>query len=257
MKVAALIKQVPDTETKIRVKADGSGIEEADIKYIISPYCEFGVEEAIKQKEKAQAETTVISLGGDKTVEALRTALAMGIDKAVHIDSQGRSFDSYTTALVLSKVIKERGFDVVFCGKQAIDGDMGQVAQMLAELLDAPQVMIAEKFELAADKTSATITRRISGGAKEVYDVKFPAVVGCEKGINVPRYASLPGIMKAKSKPVEKLNAAELLGDVAPLVTYKNYQLPAERAAGKKLEGEPAQQAAQLVKLLREEAKVI
>ncbi len=257
MKIAVLLKQVPDTETKIRIKADGSGIEESDVKYIISPYDEFAVEEAIRLKEKAGGETVVIALGPDRVVEAMRTALAMGIDKGVHIDSEGKPFDSFATATVLSQVLKDRGIDVVLCGKQASDADNGQVAQMVAELLDWPQVMIVEKVELNDAKNGALVSRRIAGGVKEVYDVTFPVVLGCESGINQPRYASLPGIMKAKTKPVEKLKGSDLLSGVTPLVQLSAFQLPPEKQAGKKLSGELAEQAAQLAKLLREEAKII
>lgn len=258
MKIACLIKQVPDTETKIRIRSNGSGIEDAGIKYIISPYCEFAVEEAIKTKEKNPgSETTVITLGAERGIEALRTALAMGVDKAIHIDVDGKHFDGFTTATVLANVIKSGGFDIVFCGKQAIDFDDGQVAQMVAELLDWPQVMILEKIDFTADKKGVIATRRVSGGAKEIYDVALPALFGCEKGLNVPRYASLPGIMKAKTKPVERLKSSDLLGGATPLINFINYRLPPEKMAGKKLSGEPAQQAHDLVRLLREEAKII
>lgn len=263
MKIAALIKQVPDTETKIRVKADGCGIEGADIKYIVNPYCEFAVEEAIRTREKAKppggetGETTVISLGPERCIEVLRTALAMGIDKAIHIDSEGKIFDSYQTAKILAAVLQTRGFDVIFCGKQAIDGDNGQVAQMTAELLDIPQVIIVQKFDFTPDLKGALVTRQVGGGIREVYESPFPLILGCEKGLNTPRYASLPGIMKAKTKPVEKLKASEFLEGAAPLIQFTHYQLPPDRKAGKKLEGEPPQQAEELARLLREEAKVI
>lgn len=258
MKIAVLIKQVPDTESKIRPKADQTGIEEGDLKYIMSPYDEFAVEEALRLKEKAGgAETVVVSLGSDRVVEAMRTALAMGIDKAIHIDAEGKSFDSYTTSLALANALKDRAIDVILCGRQAIDDDAGQVGPMVAEVLGIPQVMVVEKVELSAEKTGAKITRRISGGVKETYQVNFPVLIGCETGLNQPRYASLPGIMKAKTKPVEKLKSSDLLAGATPLVTALNYQLPPEKQAGKKIEGEPAVQAALLVKALREEAKVI
>ena len=258
MKIAVLLKQVPDTETRIRIKGDASGIEEADIKYIISPYCEFAVEEAIRLKEKSGAtETVAISLGAEKAVEAIRTALAMGIDKGIHIDSEGKILDNFMTATIIANAIKDRGFDVILCGKQAIDDDSSQVSQMVAEILDIPQVMILEKLEINADKKGAVATRRITGGGKEIYDIAFPALFGCEKGLNTPRYASLPGIMKAKTKPVEKLKGSDLLGGATALTNFVNYQLPPEKQAGKKIEGDPAVQAATLAKLLREEAKII
>ncbi len=251
MKTAVLIKQVPDTETKIVVNAAKSGIEESGVKFVISPYDEFAIEEAIK----IGGETTVISMGPDRAVEGIRTALAMGIAAAVHIDTQGKTYDSFQTATAIAKIIKEKGIELVLCGKQAIDHDNGQVPQMVAELIDAPQVMVVDKIEVTGDK--AKITRRVGGGAKEIYESGFPLIVGCDKGLNTPRYASLPGIMKAKTKPVEKKTAEELLGGTTALVQFAGFELPPERAAGKKIDGEPAAQAAQLVKLLREEAKVI
>lgn len=251
MKIAVLMKQVPDTETKIVIKADASGIDEMGVKYVLNPYDEFAVEEAIK----LGGESTVISMGPERCLEAIRTALAMGIQKAVHVDTQGKWYDSFTTATVLAKVVKEGGYDIILCGKQAIDGDNAQVVQMVAELIGAPQVMIVEKLEVTGDK--AKITRRAGSGVKEIYETGFPVVLGAEKGLNTPRYASLPGIMKAKTKPIDKKNAEELLVGTQTLVQFTKYSLPPERKAGKKIDGEPAEQAKELVRLLREEAKVI
>jgi electron transfer flavoprotein beta subunit len=256
MKIAVLIKQVPDTETKIKTKADASGIEMEGIKFILSPYDEFAIEEAIKTKEKnAGSEVTVVSLGPVRVVEALRTALAMGCDKAIHIDDEGQNPDSYVIAKALSKVIADGGFEIVFSGKQAIDLDSGQVTQQVAEFLGWPQVMILEKIEIAGGKAIAT--RRVSGGAKEIYEVPLPAIFGCEKGLNTPRYASLPGIMKAKSKPVETKKLGEVKGDAQAKLVYSNFRLPPEKAPGKMISGDPGQQVHELVRLLREEAKVI
>ncbi len=258
MKIAVLLKQVPDTETKIRVKGDTSGIESDGIKYIISPYDEFAIEEAIKTKEKnAPSEVVAVSLGPVRVVDAIRTALAMGADKGIHIDDAGIAMDSFVTAKVLANALKNENFDLIFTGKQAIDDDASQVTQMVAEFLNVPQLMLAEKFEIAADKKSATVERSVGGGTKEIYTVEFPAVIGAEKGLNTPRYASLPGIMKAKTKPVTTLKAADLIGEAKPKTTFTNFRLPPERAAGKVLKGEPEQVAQELVKLLREEAKVI
>ena len=252
MKIAVLVKQVPDTETKIEINAESNGIQDSGIKYILNPYDEFAVEEAIKI---GGDETTVITMGPERCVEALRTALAMGIQKAIHIDTADQNYDSFASAKVLSGVLKEGGYDLILCGKQAIDGDNGQTVQMVAEFLNAPQVMIVENLEISGDK--AKITRRVGGGKKEIYETGFPLVLGAEKGLNTPRYASLPGIMKAKSKPIDKKQASDFLDGEANLITLSNYQLPAERGDCKMVEGEPADQAASLVKLLREEAKVI
>lgn len=257
MKIAVLIKQVPDTETKIRIKADASGIEADSIKYIINPYDEFAVEEALKTKEKAGGEVVVVSLGPARCVEAIRTALAMGADRGIHIDDAGIPADSFVTSKILAGACKNENFDVIFCGKQAIDDDAGQVTQMLAEFLNLPQVMIIEKIALKDDKKGAEVHRRVGGGSKEVYDVNFPAIFGCEKGLNTPRYASLPGIMKAKTKPLASLKAVDLLGEAKPKTAWVNFRLPPDRKAGKVLQGEPEQVVKELVKLLREEAKVI
>ncbi|HCU23638.1 MAG TPA: electron transfer flavoprotein subunit beta, partial [Deltaproteobacteria bacterium] len=247
---------VPDTETKIKTKADGSGIETEGIKYIVGPYDEFAIEEALKTKEKnAGSEVTVLSLGPARCVEAIRTALAMGCDKAIHIDDEGTNPDSYVVAKSLAKLIQDKGFEIVFTGKQAIDQDNSQVTQQVAEFLGWPQVMILEKLEIAGGK--ATATRRISGGAKEVYEVPLPAVFGCEKGLNTPRYASLPGIMKAKTKPVEALKLSAVKGDAQAKVVLSNFRLPPEKAPGKMIQGDAAAQAKELVRLLREEAKAI
>jgi len=256
MKIGVLVKQVPDTETKIKIKGDNSGIEDSGIKYIVSPYDEFAIEEALKTKEKVSgSEVTVLSCGPARCVDAIRTALAMGCDKAIHIDDEGSNPDSFVTAKALAKAIQDQGFEVVFAGKQGIDEDMGQVPQLIAEFLDWPQVMILDKVEISEGK--AVATRRISGGAREVYDVSLPAIFGCEKGLNTPRYASLPGIMKAKSKPVEALKLADLKGDAEPKLVMSNFRLPPEKAPGKLIEGEPASQVTELVRLLREEAKVV
>ncbi|HEX5036546.1 MAG TPA: electron transfer flavoprotein subunit beta/FixA family protein [bacterium] len=258
MKTVVLIKQVPDTETKIRIKADQSGIETDGIKYILSPYDEFAVEEALKTKEKAGGEVVVMSLGPARCVEAIRTALAMGADRGIHIDDAGlNNMDSFVTAKILAAALKNESPNVVFCGKQAIDDDSAQVPQMVAEFLNMPQVMIVEKFELNATKNGATVSRKVGGGSTEVYDIEFPAIFGAEKGLNTPRYASLPGIMKAKTKPLATLKASDLLGEAKPKTTNVNFRLPPERKAGKVLQGEPEQVVKELVKLLREEAKVI
>ncbi len=259
MKIGVLVVQTPDTETKIKPTADGSGIEEEGIKYILSPYDEFAVEEAIQTKEKAgDAEVTVISLGPDRVTEALRTALAMGADKAIRIDDGGAPLDSLLTAKVLVNAIKDQGFDLIFTGKQAIDGDSGQVSQMVAEFLDVAHVTVAESFEMKDDKSGAQVKRSAGSGSYEVIDLAFPAVVSCEKGLNTPRYASLPGIMKAKKKPLEVVNLSDFADGASAKVKFINYRLPPERAAGKIIQGgDAAAMAAELVALLHNEAKVI
>lgn len=263
MKIGVLMKQVPDSDTKVKIKADGSGIETADIKYIMNPYDEFAVEEALKLQAQLKGEVVVFSFGPKRAEDAMRNALAMGADRGVRIDDTGiEGSDSYGVARVLAAAAKAEGVGILFAGKQAIDDDALQVPQIVAELLDWPQVTLADKFE-AHDESSATVSRRVGGGAKEIVRTSLPAVITAEKGLNTPRYASLPGIMKAKKKPIDVKTPDSLgipaseLGAAGALVKVTRYSAPAARAAGKVLKGDIQQTAAELVRLLHEEAKVI
>jgi electron transfer flavoprotein beta subunit len=264
--IVVCLKQVPDTETKIKITPEADGIVEEGIKWVMNPYDEYAVEEALKLKERFKGESTVtiVSIGPKRALEAIRTALAMGADKAVHVDDPALTgSDSYTTAKALAAALKEVPYDIILFGKQAVDDDCAQVAQSLAELLDLPQAMVIEKLEVADDGKKATAYRRIEGGAKEMLEVPLPAIIAAEKGLNEPRYASLPGIMKAKSKEVKNLDLAALglsaseVGAEGAKVKILKYSLPPEKQPGKKLEGEPEETAKELVKLLREEAKAI
>jgi electron transfer flavoprotein beta subunit len=254
--IVACVKQVPDTEALIKVKPDGSGIEEGGIKWVMNPYDEFGVEEALKLKEKLGGEVTVVSVGPARTMETIRTALAMGAEKGIHIDDPALyNVDAYTTASALAAAIKEIPYDIIFCGQRAIDGDRGQVGSILAELLGLPQVTIVTKLDVAGDK--ATAVKPIEG-AQLVIDTTLPCVVTAQKGLNEPRYASLPGIMKAKKKPVDVKDAAALGLSVEPKSTVDKMMPPPDRPPGKIIAGDdPAAKAAEVIRLLREEAKVI
>lgn len=255
MKIGVLVKQVPDTETRIKLTPDGKGVDESSVKWVMNPYDEFAVEEALKLKEKAGGEVVIVSAGPARAVEAIRTALAMGADRGVRIDTTGGAPDSMLTAKVLSKVIKEEKFEIILAGKVAVDDECSQVVQATAQMLGWPEVPVIETFDYADGKV--TVQRPMAGGSKEILEVTLPAVLGCEKDLNKPRYASLPGIMKAKSKPIIDKKAADLLGGETAKVELIKYTLPPERTAGKKVEGEPEEVAEQLVKFLREEAKVI
>ncbi len=257
MKIGVLLKQVPDTETRIRVKPDGSSIEEGEIKWIINPYDEFAVEAAIRLKEKRGGEVVIVSAGPPRAVEAIRQAMAMGADRGIRIDTTGVALDSLTTALALSKACAHEKFDIIFAGKQAIDDDCGQVHIAVAEVLGLPHVSPVEEFSLSDDGTKALLTRPVAGGTKEKIESSLPVIIGCEKGLNEPRYASLPGIMKAKAKPIAEFKVADLLGGEGPKLRTISWSLPPERKAGKIIPGEPEVAAAELVRLLREEAKVI
>lgn len=264
MNIIALVKNVPDTEAKIKINADGTGIDTQGIKWVMNPYDEFAVEEALKIKEAVgDATVTVVSLGPERVIESLRTALAMGADDAIHIGDEGvEGGDSQANARAIADVIKPMNPDIILAGKQGIDYDAAQTPAAVAEYLGIPQVLIVVKLELGDDKKSLTATRRVEGG-DEIVEVTLPALVTCEKGLNEPRYASLPGIMKAKKKEIKKVTLADLSvgedavgakGAQARIVGF--HPLP-ERPPVKMIEGEPADQAKELVRLLREEAKVI
>lgn len=256
MNIVVCIKQVPDTETKIQVT--GNGINTSGIKWIMNPYDEFAVEEALKLKTlRAGSTVTVISAGPKaRVVESLRTALAMGADEAVVIDTH-ESIDASTAALALSKAIQQLGpVSMIFTGKVAIDYGHSITSQMLAQHLGLPHAVGVSKIDYADG--ACTVEREIEGGAKEVLQLTGPAVIGANKGLNTPRYASLPGIMKAKKKTIKELSL-ESLGVLAESqkTAGKDFVLPADRPAVKMLEGDFKTQAAALVKMLREDAKVI
>jgi len=261
--VIVCMKQVPDTETLIKVKPDGSGIVTDDIKYVMNPYCEFAVEESLRIKEKQGGASILVTMGPARAVEALRTGLAMGADRSVHLnDPAFEGADGYSTAKALAEAIKKEPFDLILCGKQAVDDDMAQVGPSLAEILNLPHVTLITKLEFSADKKKARVEREVDGG-KEVIEVSLPAVFTCQKGLNEPRYASLPGIMKAKKKEVKVLNLAALglpadqVGAAGAKVKILRYSAPPSRPPGKIITGEVLEAAQKLVKLLREEAKVI
>ena len=264
MNIVVCMKQVPDTEAQIRVKPDGSGIVESDIKFVMNPYDEFGVEEALLIKEKLGGTVTILCLGPDRAIDAIRTGLAMGADKAVHVDDPAcDGGDAISTAKALAAAIKGLECDLIFCGKQAIDDDGAMVGSALAEILDIPQVSIVTKVEVADDGKSAKVNRQIIGG-EEILDVPLPAVLSAQKGLNEPRYASLPGIMKAKKKEVKPMKVADLgldagvVGAAGAKTKILKMTAPPQREAAKMIEGETAEEKApKLAKLLREEAKVI
>ena len=258
MNTVVCLKQVPDTETLIKIA--GTTIAAEGIKWVISSFDEYAVEEAIRMKEKMNAgKVTIVSLGPDRVIESIRTALAMGADDAVHVND-GAYYDKadpFATAQVLAAAIKGLTYDAVFLGKQAIDDDCGQVPAMLGELLGLPVVTQVIKVDVAADKKSATVTREIEGG-QMVLDVPLPAVLSAQKGLNEPRYASLPGIMKAKKKPVDVKNAGGLGVSTGPMTVVKEMSLPPARQAGKIITGDDAKaKAAALAKALHDEVKII
>ncbi len=262
MNIFVCVKQVPDTETKITPSGDKNFIETASIKWIMNPYDEFAVEQALLIKQANSAATvTVVRVGSVKDTEALRTAMAMGADEAILVEGPD-NLDSYSIAKALKGAIEKSGKkpDIILAGKQAIDDDALQVPQVLAEMLGMPSVSVIVGFEM--NGTTVKAKREIEGGALEVYEVNTPCVLAANKGLNTPRYASLPGIMKAKKKPLAQHSLGDVgVSDADRRVKYSEFQLPPEKPPGKKFDATDAAKqqevVSQVVGLLRTEAKVI
>ena len=263
MNIVVLLKQVPDTETKIKIGADGKSIDTSDIKWIINPYDEYAVEAALRLQDSVGAKVTILSMGPERAVESIRTALAMGADQGVLVDDPAtEGSDGLGKAKVLAAALGSLDFDLVFCGHRAVDDDENQVGIMVAEFVGLPHLGLAVSVEIEGG--TVRIERPIEG-ARVTLQAKLPALVtfGGAHAIWNPRYASLPGIMKAKKKPLETKTLADLglspedVGVHGAKVRMTCMELPAERQAGRIIEGETAQKAKELVRLLHEEAKVI
>ncbi len=264
MNIIVCLKQVPDTETQIKIAQDAKSIVQDDIKWVMNPYDEFGVEEALRLKEKFSGEVTVVGLGPKRVTESIRTALAMGADKGILInDPAVEGSDSIAVAKALAAVIKGLDYDMIFTGQRGVDDDMGLVGASLAEFLQIPHISLVVKLEVSDDGKSVKVNRPVEGQTL-VIESTLPALITAQKGLNEPRYASLPGIMKAKKKPLEEKTLADLgldaseFGAGARKLKVLELTPPPQRQAGKIVEGEtPEEKARALAKLLHEEAKVI
>ncbi|ODT64311.1 electron transfer flavoprotein subunit beta/FixA family protein [Phenylobacterium sp.] len=233
MKVLVPVKRVIDSNVKARVKSDQSGVDLANVKMSINPFCEIAVEEAVRLKEKGVAsEVVVVSIGPAQAQETLRQALAMGADRAVLIQTD-QDLEPLEVAKVLKAAIAEENPNVVIMGKQAIDGDNNATGQMLAALLDWPQATFASAVEISGDV--AKVTREVDGGLQTI-EVGLPAIITADLRLNEPRYASLPNIMKAKKKPLDVKEAASLGVDLKPHLKVLKVAEPAKRSAGIKVE---------------------
>ena len=248
MKILVPIKRVPDPATTIRVLPDGSGIATDNVKWVINPFDEIAIEEALRIKEKLSGEVVLVTVGQSTWQEQLRTGLAMGTDRAILVKHDG-ALDSLAIARILAKVINDEKPELVLLGKQAIDDDSNQVGQMLAEMLGWPQATFASKVEFAGQKV--TVTREVDGGL-EAIAFNLPAVITTDLRLNEPRYASLPGIMKARKKELKEVPAASLGVDLASKLKVKTLAAPPKRQAGKKVGS-----VQELVQVLHSEAKVI
>lgn len=249
MNIAVCVKQTPDTEARIKLTEDRSQVDESDINFILNPYDEFAVEEAVKLKENNGGEVTVISLGPDRVTTAMRTALAMGADKAIHLKTDRHPDDPLVTAKALAEVLKEGNYDLIFLGKQTIDDDHNQMPSILGSLLDMPAVTVVIKLEIEGDKVKAE--REIDGG-HEIVECSLPAIIGAQRGLNEPRYPSLKGIMRAKKIQIEE-RPVTLETEQLKVASY-DYPPPKEPG---KIVGDSADAVPELLCLLREEAKVL
>ncbi len=249
MKIVVGVKRVIDHNVNIRLKADGSGVETTNVKMSMNPFDEVAVEEAVRLKESGQAdEVIVVSIGPAKAEETLRTALAMGADRGILVTHDGE-VESLGAAKILKYLAEKEGAKMLLLGKQAIDDDANQTGQMAAALLNWSQATFASKVELQGD--AATVTREVDGGF-ETLNVSLPTVITADLRLNEPRFASLPNIMKAKKKPIEKLSSADIGVDLTPRLSLVSIREPAERQAGIIVND-----VAELVEKLKNEAKVI
>ena len=262
MEIVVLVKQVPDTESLIQISGDGQTVKKDDIKWVMNPYDELAVEEALQIKAAQGGTVTILSFGPQKATETIRTALAMGADQGVHInDPAAEGSDGLATAKLLSAALKEMSYDLIIGGMRAVDEDKYQVGSAVAEYLNIPQITQVIKEEIADGKI--TCESVIEGGTV-VTEASLPVLFTTQRGLNEPRYASLPGIMKAKKKPIDVKTVADLGVDAGEVGAANNkvrvvgLSYPPERTAVRMIEAETAdEQAAELVKLLKEEAKVI
>ncbi len=249
MKILVAVKRVVDYNVKVRVKADQTGVELANVKMSMNPFDEIAVEEAVKLKEAGVAsEVVAVSLGSSASQETLRTAMAMGADRGILVETDAE-LQPLAVAKLLAKVVEREQPKLAILGKQAIDDDANQTGQMLAALLDWPQATFAYKLSISGDE--AEVTREIDGGLETVA-LTLPAVVTADLRLNQPRYATLPNIMKAKKKPLDKLTPDELGVDISPRLTVLKVEEPAKRKGGVKVAD-----VKELVAKLKNEAKVI
>jgi len=248
VKILVTAKRVTDPDVKIKVKPDGSGIVTEGIDYKVNPFDEIAIEEAIRIKEKAGGEVVVVSIGPAESTKEIRSGLAMGADRGILVKADGM-VEPPTVAAVLQKIVEEEKPDLILMGKQAVDGDNNQSGQILADLLDWPQACFASKVELEEGK--AKVTREVDGGFDHV-EVDLPAVITADLRLNEPRYASLPGIMKAKRKPIKEMELSGMGVNLEPRVVWHQMAEPPQRKSGEMVPDVPT-----LVAKLRDEAKAL
>ena len=262
MNIFVLIKQVPDTETKIKFNGDKTFIDSSSIKWMINPYDEHAIEQALQVKEANTGSTvTAIRVGSVQEIEVLRKSMGAGVDESILVEAFD-NLDSYMTAKAIKGAIEKsnKSADLIFAGKQAIDSDCLQVPQLLAQMMNFPSVSVIVGFEQNGDEF--TLKREIEGGSLEIYKTKTPCIVACNKGLNTMRYVPLPGIIKAKKKPLTKYSLSDVgVSENDRRIKYSNFRYPPEKPPGKKIEamddGKQQKAVEEVVKLLRSEAKII
>ena len=259
MKIAVFVKRVPDTASVFKIASDSKSVETTGLKFVMSPYDEHAVELAIQLKEAGKAEEViVVSMGPDGTQETIRTALAMGADRAIFVKTEGGAGHTpKTTAGILAAAVRDEGCKLLLAGKQAVDDDASQVPERIAELLELHHASVVTSFELNGD--AATVKSEIEGGSY-TYEISIPALFTIEKGINTPRYPTLPNIMKAKKKEIKEVGVGDLgLSDeqLAATVVVQTMALPRQDRLNKIIEGDNAERVQKLLGILREEEKVL
>ena len=262
MKILVLAKHVPDTETVIKLHDDNKTINRSSFKYMINPCCEYAIEEAVRTQEKFGGESVVVSVGPDYAKDALRKALAMGIDRAVWINTETEerlnNLDSYSISKAIHRVVEDEKPDLIFAGLNTTDGGSGNVGPMLAELSRMPSLINVSKIDWQDNGQSLTLEREVEGGIVEVYEVMLPCLIAPHQNLNVPRFPSLPNIMKAKRKEQKEILLSDSLDDISPKSFIQNYALPPSKPPAKILKDKALDEMIkEIVHLLRTEAKVI
>lgn len=249
MKIAVLIKYVPDTESRLGITSDGKHVDTSQASWIINPFDEIALEQAVQLKEKSDGEVIVVTCGPAAAEKGLRDAFAVGADRGILVDSGDAELDALATAKALAAALEGESCDLIFAGRKSTDVEAGIVHIAVAEYLGISHASPVEKFEMSGD-THVRVTRVAGGSTKEIMDVDLPALIGCEKGLCEPRYPTLPGKMKARSKPVD----ARIVGDSGEcVVTTRSYSLAPERGAVKMIEGSPEEVAKKLIDALEKE----
>jgi electron transfer flavoprotein beta subunit len=250
VKILVAAKRVVDPDARIKLKADKSGIDTDSVEYKVNPFCENAIEEALKLADAHSAEVVIVSIGPDDITQSIRAGLAMGADRAIRVEADDAALDSDLAARTLAAVWKKEGADILLLGKQAVDGDNNQVGQLVAEYMGLPQACFAS--EVSVSGAEATVTREVDGGL-ETIRVSLPAVITADLRLNEPRYASLPGIMKAKRKPIDVLSFADLgVTDTQLKIEVVGLEEPPSRQSGEMVDS-----VDQLVDKLKNQARVL